>query len=62
MARIEVAQTAVIWRDFFARGRPRLPTGLWFEFDHDEYLTAIAALPDVPPIEWTDELDDGDDG
>ncbi|MDQ6945728.1 MAG: hypothetical protein M3256_05500 [Actinomycetota bacterium] len=50
MARIELTPTAVVWADFFARGRPQLPDRLCFEFDRQQYILAIAALPDVPAM------------
>jgi len=56
MAMIDVTSTTVVWRDFFARGRPPIPDGLRFEFDRKEYESALAGLDDALPIEWTYEL------
>jgi len=46
--RIESAAESVVSDDFFARGRPKLAAGLRFEFDHQQYVEAIAAIPDAP--------------
>ncbi len=55
MASIELRGKKVVWRDFFARGSPDLPSGLRFEFDRTEYEAALAALPTAPRVEWSDE-------
>jgi hypothetical protein len=55
LARIEVIEAAVVWHDFLARGRPPLPTGLRFEFDHGEYVAALHSVSNAPRVDWPDE-------
>jgi len=57
MAHIEVRSGTVVWSDFLARGSPRIPSGLRFEFDRAEYETSLAGLVTQQPVEWTDETD-----
>ncbi len=52
MARIDLKDKRVVWRDFFA---PDLPPALRFEFDRTEYEEALAALPIAPGVQWSDE-------
>jgi len=57
MAHIEVGPGTVVWSDFIARGSPRIPTGLRFEFDRAEYEASLAGLGTQQPLEWTDRKD-----
>ncbi len=61
-ARILLHDGLVVWSDFFARGLPKLPKGLRFEFDRDAYERTIAGVVDLPPMDWQIDLtDDGDE-
>lgn len=62
MARITLDGPIVVWSDFFATGRPPLPTGLHFEFDRTAYETAIAAVLTSEPMDWAFDLEDYGEG
>lgn len=47
MAAVSVEQTVVLWTDFFARGAPRIPAGVSFEFDRQQYEAALASIQDL---------------
>lgn len=47
MAMVEVSADRVVWRDFFAAGRPEIAGGLRFEFDRAQYEAALEQLPKV---------------
>ena len=52
MARVSLGDRTVRWTDFFARGLPKLPAGMSFEFDRAEYEAALASLDalDIEPL------------
>jgi hypothetical protein len=51
-ARVTVRDTSVRWDDFAARGRPRLPIGLAFDFDRQAYEEALSGVASMAPVEW----------
>ncbi len=60
-ARISLRSDAVVWSDFFARGHPELPPGLYFEFPREPYEKAMAEILHLQPTDWTMDLDDYDE-
>jgi hypothetical protein len=56
MAIVALTEETVRWSDFFARGHPKIPRKVSFDFDRPQYEAALASIVDaeiepLPPAE-----------